>query len=111
MNTTKDQAHIEATRMPGRGRIPLTGQLGEVMRESAEIALSYLRSQAIHLGIDPADFDKSDVHLHVPAGALPKDGPSAGVAMVMALASRFGNRPLICRPGTKPTSMSDRNIN
>jgi ATP-dependent Lon protease len=94
-----DILHIEATRMPGKGRIALTGQLGEVMKESAEIALSYLRSQAIHLGIDPADFDKSDVHLHVPAGALPKDGPSAGVAMVMALASRFSNQPLPAEVG------------
>jgi ATP-dependent Lon protease len=94
-----DILHIEATRMPGKGRMTLTGQLGEVMKESAEIALSYLRSQAIRLGIDPAGFDKSDVHLHVPSGALPKDGPSAGVAMVMALASLFSDRPLPAEVG------------
>ncbi len=89
-----DILHIEATRMAGKGRLTLTGQLGDVMKESAEIALSYVRSQTLRLGIDPAAFDTSDVHLHVPAGALPKDGPSAGVAMVMALISLFGNRPL-----------------
>ena len=87
-----DILYIEASRMPGRGRLNLTGQLGAVMRESAEIAHSYVRSQAEALAIDPAAFEKTDVHLHVPAGALPKDGPSAGVAMVMALISLFGNK-------------------
>jgi ATP-dependent Lon protease len=83
---------IEATRMPGKGGLTLTGQLGDVMKESARIALSYVRSQAQALQIDPVVFDSADVHLHVPAGALPKDGPSAGVAMVSALASLFTNR-------------------
>jgi ATP-dependent Lon protease len=80
--------------MAGKGRLTLTGQLGDVMKESAEIAHSYVRSKAQELAIDPAEFEHSDVHLHVPAGALPKDGPSAGVAMVMALASLFTRRPV-----------------
>ena len=87
-----DILYIEASRMPGKGRLSLTGQLGDVMKESAEIALSYVRTRAKHLGIDPAVFERSDVHVHVPAGALPKDGPSAGVAMVMALASLFSKK-------------------
>ena len=80
--------------MPGKGRLSLTGQLGSVMKESAEIALSYVRTKAELLGIDPSAFQNSDVHLHVPAGALPKDGPSAGVAMVMTLASLFSDKPV-----------------
>jgi ATP-dependent Lon protease len=87
-----DILYIEASQMPGRGRLNLTGHLGDVMRESAEIAYSYVRSQAEALQIDHAMFEKKDVHLHVPAGALPKDGPSAGVAMVMALISLFSDQ-------------------
>ena len=87
-----DILYVEATRMPGKGRMTLTGQLGDVMKESARIALSYVRSHAGGFGIDPAVFDRSDVHLHVPAGALPKDGPSAGVAMVSALTGLFSDR-------------------
>jgi ATP-dependent Lon protease len=78
---------IEATRMRGRGNLLLTGSLGDVMKESAQAALSYLRSQAKKLGIDLSDYNKLDLHIHVPAGATPKDGPSAGVAIVAALAS------------------------
>jgi ATP-dependent Lon protease len=78
---------IEATRMRGRGHLLLTGSLGDVMKESAQAALSYLRSQAKKLGIDLSDYNKLDLHIHVPAGATPKDGPSAGVAIVAALAS------------------------
>ncbi len=89
-----DILYIEASRMPGTGRLSLTGQLGDVMRESAEIAHSFVRSQAEALEIDPSLFEKTDVHLHVPAGALPKDGPSAGVAMTMALTSLFSSRPV-----------------
>ncbi len=89
-----DILFIEASKMPGKGRLTLTGQLGDVMRESAEIAFSYVRAKAETLGIDPAEWGKSDLHLHVPAGALPKDGPSAGVAMVMALASLYSGAPL-----------------
>ena len=85
---------IEATRMNGRGKLTLTGQLGDVMRESAQIAHSYVRSKAAELGVDPNRFEKTDVHLHVPAGAVPKDGPSAGVAMAMAMASLFSGRPV-----------------
>ncbi|MGE5256739.1 MAG: endopeptidase La [Hyphomicrobiales bacterium] len=83
---------IEATRMKGKGGLTLTGQLGDVMRESAQIAHSYVRSKAEPLGVDPSVFESTDVHLHVPAGAIPKDGPSAGVAMVMAMASLFSGR-------------------
>jgi ATP-dependent Lon protease len=87
-----DILFIEATRTPGSGRLQLTGQLGEVMRESAQAALSVIKSQAAALEIDPVLFEKSDIHIHVPAGATPKDGPSAGVAMYMALASLFTGR-------------------
>ena len=90
---------IEATRMSGKGRLRLTGQLGDVMKESAQIALSYVRSQAPVLRIDPTIFDSTDVHLHVPAGALPKDGPSAGVAMVSALVSLFSNQTVKSQVG------------
>ncbi|MDB6029766.1 MAG: ATP-dependent protease La [Verrucomicrobiales bacterium] len=78
---------IEATRMPGKGALLLTGSLGDVMKESAQTALSYLRSQSKTLNIDLSDFDKNDIHIHVPAGATPKDGPSAGSTIVVALAS------------------------
>jgi len=78
---------VEATRMEGRGGLTLTGQLGNVMRESAQAALSYVRTHARDLGVEDPGFDKSDFHIHVPAGAMPKDGPSAGVAMVTALVS------------------------
>ena len=87
-----DILFIEATRTPGAGRLLLTGQLGEVMRESAQAALSLVKSQAAQLKIDPALFEKSDIHVHVPAGATPKDGPSAGVAMFMALTSLLTGR-------------------
>jgi ATP-dependent Lon protease len=83
---------IEATRMPGKGNLLLTGSLGEVMKESAQTAVSYLRSQAKALGIDMADYAKYDLHIHVPAGATPKDGPSAGVTLVAALASLLTRR-------------------
>lgn len=83
---------IEATRMPGRKNLILTGQLGDVMQESAQAALSYLRSQAEELKIDPDIFDESDIHLHVPAGATPKEGPSAGIALAAALVSLFTGR-------------------
>jgi len=78
---------IEATRMPGKGNLLLTGSLGDVMKESAQTALSYLRSQSRALGLDLSDYNKQDIHIHVPAGATPKDGPSAGVTLVVALAS------------------------
>ena len=87
-----DILFIEATRVAGSGRLILTGQLGEVMKESAQAALTLVKSSAAELNIPAAAFDAVDVHLHVPAGAVPKDGPSAGVAMFMALASLFSNR-------------------
>jgi ATP-dependent Lon protease len=83
---------IEATRMPGTGKLILTGSLGEVMKESAQTALSYLRSQAKALNIDLADYEKYDLHIHVPAGATPKDGPSAGATIVIALGSLLMRR-------------------
>ena len=83
---------IEATRMPGKGGLLLTGSLGDVMKESAQTAVSYLRSQAKLLGIDLSDYAKYDLHIHVPAGATPKDGPSAGVTLVAALASLLTRR-------------------
>jgi ATP-dependent Lon protease len=89
-----DILFIEATRMKGKGEFTLTGQLGDVMKESARIALSFVRSKAAELGVDPDAFALTDVHLHVPAGATPKDGPSAGVAMTRAVASLFTGRPV-----------------
>ncbi|HLP76753.1 MAG TPA: endopeptidase La [Candidatus Paceibacterota bacterium] len=83
---------IEATRMPGKGGLLLTGSLGDVMKESAQTALSYLRSQAASLGVDMKDYGKYDIHIHVPAGATPKDGPSAGVTLLVALASLLTKR-------------------
>lgn len=87
-----DILFIEASRVPGRGGMILTGQLGEVMRESVQAALTLVKSKATQLGIDPQLFEKSDIHVHVPAGATPKDGPSAGVAMFTALTSLLTNR-------------------
>lgn len=83
---------IEATRMPGKGNLLLTGSLGDVMKESAQTALSYLKSQAKPLEIETRDLDRYDIHIHVPAGATPKDGPSAGVTIVAALASLLTRR-------------------
>ena len=85
---------IEASRMPGKGSITLTGQIGEVMKESATAAYTLVRSRAAELGIDPKLLAESDFHIHVPAGAVPKDGPSAGVAMFTSLASLLLNRPV-----------------
>jgi ATP-dependent Lon protease len=89
-----DILFIEATRIPGSGRLILTGQLGDVMKESAQAALSIVKNRAAALGIDPSRFEKSDIHVHVPAGAIPKDGPSAGVAMFMALVSLMTERTI-----------------
>jgi ATP-dependent Lon protease len=80
--------------MPGKGMITLTGQIGDVMKESATAAFTLIRSRADQLGIDPKILADSDIHIHVPAGAIPKDGPSAGVAMFTALASLLLNRPV-----------------
>jgi ATP-dependent Lon protease len=87
-----DILFIEATRIPGNGRLILTGQLGEVMKESAQAALSIVKNGAATFGIDAARFDRIDIHIHVPAGATPKDGPSAGVAIFMALVSLMTER-------------------
>ncbi len=87
-----DILFIEATRVPGSGRLILTGQLGDVMKESAQAALTLVKSRAVDLHLPDGAFEGVDVHVHVPAGAIPKDGPSAGVAMFMALASLFTDR-------------------
>jgi ATP-dependent Lon protease len=89
-----DILFIEAARSPGKGHLTLTGQLGDVMKESATAALTLVKSKAESLGIAPEVFEKSDIHVHVPAGATPKDGPSAGVAMFTALASLLTGRPV-----------------
>jgi ATP-dependent Lon protease len=89
-----DVLFIEASRTPGNGRLILTGQLGDVMKESAQTALTLVKARSAELDVAPELFEKSDIHVHVPAGAIPKDGPSAGVAMFMALASLMTNRPV-----------------
>ena len=89
-----DILFVESARMPGNGKLILTGQLGDVMKESAQAALSLVKAQAVELGIDPRLFEQSDIHVHVPAGAIPKDGPSAGVAMFISLASLLKRRPV-----------------
>jgi ATP-dependent Lon protease len=86
--------HIEATRYPGKGTVTLTGHIGEVMKESVQAALSLVRSRNSQIGAKPEDFRNIDIHVHVPAGAVPKDGPSAGIAMFTALASLFSNTPV-----------------
>jgi ATP-dependent Lon protease len=92
--TGGDVLFIEASAYPGRGRLNVTGQLGEVMQESAQAALSWVRSHAEQLGVDPQWFAENDIHVHVPAGAVPKDGPSAGVTMATAIVSLVTGRPV-----------------
>jgi ATP-dependent Lon protease len=92
--TGGDVLFVEATAMQGKSGLTLTGQLGDVMKESAQIALSYVRGHAEDLGIDPSLFEDHSFHVHVPAGAIPKDGPSAGVTMVTALSSLLSGRPV-----------------
>ncbi|MEK7945661.1 endopeptidase La [Pigmentiphaga sp. YJ18] len=89
-----DILFIEASRTPGNGRLILTGQLGEVMRESVQAALTLLKGRAASMNVDPALFEHNDIHVHVPAGAIPKDGPSAGVAMFVALTSLMTDKPV-----------------
>jgi len=90
--TGGDILFVECARVPGNGKLILTGQLGDVMKESAQAALSLVKARSASLGIDAAVFEKSDIHLHVPAGAIPKDGPSAGVAMFIAMVSLLTGR-------------------
>ncbi len=85
---------IEALKMPGTGRLTVTGQLGDVMRESVDAAYSYVRSRAAQLGVDDSVFRESDLHIHLPAGAIPKDGPSAGITLTLAIASALSGRPV-----------------
>jgi ATP-dependent Lon protease len=93
-STGGDIMLIEALRMPGQGRLTVTGQLGDVMRESVDAAYSYVRSRATGLGIDESVFRESDLHIHLPAGAIPKDGPSAGITLTLAIASALSGRPV-----------------
>src|SRR5688572_4778604 len=92
--TGGDLMVIEALRMPGSGRLTVTGQLGDVMRESVDAALSYVRSRAVSLGIEEKLFKEIDLHIHLPAGAIPKDGPSAGITLTLAIASVLSGRPV-----------------
>src|SRR6478672_8411970 len=92
--TGGDLMVIEALRMPGTGRLTVTGQLGEVMRESVDAAYSYVRSRAAQIGIPDAAFKDYDIHVHLPAGAIPKDGPSAGITLTLAIASALSYRPV-----------------
>lgn len=94
-----DILFIEASAMPGKKGLHITGQLGDVMRESVEAALSYVRSQATALGIENSTFETTEIHVHIPAGAIPKDGPSAGVALVTALVSLLTKRPVSHKVG------------
>jgi ATP-dependent Lon protease len=89
-----DVLFVEASVVPGKGRLILTGKLGEVMQESAQAAVTYARMRAPELGITPTYFERNDIHIHVPAGAIPKDGPSAGVTMAAALVSAITRRPV-----------------
>jgi ATP-dependent Lon protease len=91
-----DVLFVEAARMPGKHTLTLTGQLGDVMKESVQAALSWVRSHASEIGVDPGFWETSDIHVHVPAGAIPKDGPSAGVTMTTALVSLLTGRPVRC---------------
>ena len=93
-STGGDIMTIEALRMPGNGKLTVTGQLGDVMRESVDAAYSFVRSRATTLGIEDSEFRESDMHLHFPAGSIPKDGPSAGIAVTLALASALSRRPV-----------------
>ena len=92
--TGGDTLTVEVTTMRGKGGLTLTGHLGDVMKESAQAALSYVRSRAARLGIKEEIFEKTDLHIHVPAGAIPKDGPSAGITMATGIASVFTGRPV-----------------
>ena len=87
-----DILFVEVTSTPGKGKLILTGQLGEGMKESAQAAMTLVKSRATEFGVDPRELQKSDIHVHVPAGAIPKDGPSAGVAMFMAMTSLVTKR-------------------
>lgn len=89
-----DTLQIEVSLTPGKGKLILTGKLGDVMKESAQTALSYVRSLSEKLQIDNDYFDQNDIHIHVPEGAVPKDGPSAGITMATALVSAISNKPI-----------------
>ncbi|MEO0360029.1 MAG: S16 family serine protease, partial [Pseudomonadota bacterium] len=89
-----DLLSIEALKLPGKGRMKTTGKLGDVMKESIDAASSYVRSQAVNFGVKPSEFEKIDIHVHVPEGATPKDGPSAGIGMVTSIVSMLTEIPV-----------------
>ena len=89
-----DILFIEASKMPGKGQLKLTGKLGDVMKESAQAAYSYVRANTDKWGIDTDFYKNYDIHIHVPAGAIPKDGPSAGIAMITAMVSLLADKPI-----------------
>jgi ATP-dependent Lon protease len=93
-STGGDIMNIEALRMPGSGKLSVTGQLGDVMRESVDAAYSFVRSRSVNLGVQEKEFKETDLHIHFPAGSVPKDGPSAGVAVTLAIASVLSRRPV-----------------
>lgn len=93
-STGGDIMTIEALRMPGTGKLTVTGQLGDVMRESVDAAYSFVRSRSVALGAAEKEFKETDLHIHFPAGSVPKDGPSAGVAVTLAIASVLSRRPV-----------------
>ena len=89
-----DILNVEAVMVPGQGKIRTTGKLGDVMKESIDAASSFVRSRAVNYGIEPPIFQRKDIHVHVPEGATPKDGPSAGVAMIIAIISVMAGIPV-----------------
>ena len=89
-----DLLRVEAAAMPGSGKVELTGSLGDVMKESAKAAITYIRSHSEELGVDSEFYKTKDIHIHVPEGAVPKDGPSAGVTIITALASELSGKPV-----------------
>src|SRR5699024_3422852 len=105
-----DTLSIEGSHYPGKGKLIVTGKLGEVMRESAQAAFSYVRSRVDELNIDPKFHEKYDIHIHVPEGATPKDGPSAGITMATALVSSLTGRAVKKEVDRKSTRLNSSHV-